>query len=539
MRVSITWPAAIAALLALAIALALALALALAPSAGAAQTFNSPVKLSNPPGAGEPSIAADPQGVVMVASPQTIPSVANGTPGTGLWISGDDGSSFGKGQLIGSFLGGGDDDIIYDQGTWYEADLEAAATEICQSKDTGKTWTGVGPVPDPSNCTTVNSGQAGPSDDRPWLTADPTDKARVYLTYHEFVSAQPIAFVTNNGGADDFTNPCGSLVTDPSIEANVPTDITGGTLVARPVVDKQGNLYVLFVTTTQAENAAAFSQGQPTGTFSQLYLAVSHDHCRSFSDYTVFDGSKLGTNTVQFGDIFNDLAIDGAGNLYIVGIGAIGKTAFPSTANAYVFSSTDHGAHWSKPFELSTPNAATMLPAAVGGPHAGQLAIGYYRTINGKTSPNDSTDKWTYSTAETGNATSASPTYSYADVNSGFDYHNGEICNLGILCGLIPGQPSDRSLADFSSATLDPQGCPLFVFAGNPTGSPGNNDSSNTFNFVTRQLAGCFATAASSTPTTSGTKHKKKHRGGKKRHRKHRKGKKIARKPKRLIGFTG
>lgn len=544
MRIRMTVGAAVAALL------------VMVPAANASQTFNTPVQLSNPPSGGEPSIAADPAGDVMVTSPQGIPSGVNGTPGTGLWISGDSGSTFAKGKLIGSYLGGGDDDVIYDQGTWYEADLEAAATEICQSTDTGKTWTGVGPIPDPSNCTTVNGGQAGPSDDRPWLTADPTDKQRVYLTYHEFVSAQPLAFVTNNGGGDGFANPCGSIVTDPTIESNVPTDITGGTLVARPVVDKSGDLYILFATTTQQENAQAFAQGQPSGTFSQLYLAVSKDHCQTFTDYTVFDGqAKYGPNTVQFGDIFNDLAIDGAGNLYVVGAGYVHSLS--NTSNVYLFSSTDHGQHWSGPYELDSAAAAHMLPAAVGGPQAGQLAIGYFRTINGVTDPNSSTGKWTYTTAYSTNAGTATPSFSYADPNPGYDYHNGEICNLGILCGTIPGQPSDRSLLDFTSVTLAPGGCPLYVFAGNPTGSPGNNTSQNTNNYVTRQLTECFGTTSTTsggTPATllgsSGRPHKpphKKHHHKKKHHKKkkhkqhrkhHNKRRHAARQPV-AVSFTG
>jgi len=484
---------------------ALAAVLTMVPAANASQTFNTPVKLSNPPSAGEPSIAADPSGNVMVASPQGIPAGANGSSGTGLWISGNSGDSFAQGTLIGSYLGGGDDDVIYDQGTWYEADLEAAATEICQSTDTGKTWTGVGPLPDPSNCTTINAGQAGPSDDRQWLTADPTDKQRVYLTYHEFVSAQPVAFRTDNGGGDDFANACGSLVTDPTIESNVPTDITGGTLVARPVVDKSGRLYVLFATTTQQENAQAFSQGQPSGTFSQLYLAVSKDHCQTFTDYTVFDGqAKYGLNTVQFGDIFNDLAIDGAGNLYVIGAGYVDSS--PNTANIYLFNSTDHGQQWNGPYRLDNPSSAHMLPAAVGGPQAGQLAVGYFRTINGVTDPNSSSGKWTYSTAYSTDASTGTPSFSYADPNPNYDYHNGEICNLGILCGTIPGQPSDRSLLDFTSVTLAPGGCPLYVFAGNPTGTAGNNTPQNTNNYVTRQLTECFSASGSNgTSGSSGT----------------------------------
>ncbi len=211
----------------------------------------------------------------------------------------------------------------------------------------------------------------GPSDDRPWLTAD--SKGTLYLTYHEFVTAQPLAFRSDNGGKDLFANSCGSIVTDPTIQANIPTDITGGTLVARPVTDAAGNFYILFATTTQQQNAAAFSAGQPSGTFSQLYLAVSHDHCKSFTDYTVFDGSKLGTNTVQFGDIFNDLAIDGAGNLYVIGTGFVGHKAFATTTNVYLLRSTDHGAKWSQPQLIGQTNAAHMLPAAVGGPKSGDL----------------------------------------------------------------------------------------------------------------------------------------------------------------------
>lgn len=515
---------------------ALAGLLVMAPGAAAAPKFTMPVRLGGAPSGGEPSITVAPTGVVMVAGPQGIPSGVGGTPGTGLWISKNDGSSFGKGRYIGSYLGGGDDDIIFDRGTWYMGDLEAAATEVCQSTNNGATWTGVGPVPDPSHCTTVNGGQAGFSDDRPWLTPDPTDPKRIYLTYHEFVSAQPLAFVSNNGGGDDFTNPCGSIVTDPSIEANVPTDVTGGTLVARPAVDRKGDLYVLFAATTQQENAAAAAKGMPSGTFSQLYLAVSKNHCQSFTDYTVFDGQKkYGMNTVQFGDIFNDLAIDGAGNLYAVGVGYIGHKQFASTANVYVLSSKDHGQHWSAPVRLGTPHSADMLPAAVGGPRPGELAIGYLRTFNGVTDPNSLKGKWTYSTAESRDATGAHPKFSYADVRAGYSYHNGQICNAGILCGL-PGEPSDRSLADFTSVALDPHACPLFTFAANPTGTPSTNGPTNTKNYVTRQRTDCLNSSTHSRSRRHRHRAARRHLHRRATGRAHRR---ATHRPKRARGFTG
>jgi hypothetical protein len=467
----------------------------LAPAAGAT-SFTSPVKLTGATG-GEPSIVTDPFGDAFVSGPQGIPAGANESEGVGFWRSTNDGTSFAPAKIIGSNSGGGDSDLLFAHNALYVADLEASTAQICKSTDRGLTFNGIGPTPDPNHCTTTNGGQAGPSDDREWLTAAPD--GTLYLTYHEFVSAQPVAFRSDTAGGDDFSNACGSLVTDPTIEANVPTDITGGTLVAKPVTDSQGNLYVLFSTSTQHENALAQSQGQPSGTFSQLYLAVSHDKCKTFTDYTVFDGEKrYGENTVQFGDIFNDLAIDGADNLYVIGAGYIGQTQFAKTANVYLFHSSNHGQSWSSPQQIGDSNAAHMLPAAAAGPRAGQLSIGYFRTINGVTDPNSTAGKWTYATAQSTTANGGSPSFTYSDVNPGFVYHNGEVCNEGILCGTTPNGPSDRSLLDFTAAAIDTHGCTLYTFAGNPTGSPGKNDGTNTFNYVTRQTSSCFQTAAGS-----------------------------------------
>lgn len=464
-----------------------------------AASFTPPVKLTGPAG-GEPSIATDGKGNVYVDGPQGIPAGANGGPGIGFWKSADDGSTFGPGKAIGSLAGGGDSDVLTTpDGTVYVDDLEAVSSQVCKSTDQGNTFTGVGALPDPSGCTAVApTAQVGPSDDRPWLTTD--RQGTLYLTYHEFVSAQPLAFRSDNGGADSFSHTCGSIITDPTIEANVPTDITGGTLVAKPTTDAAGNFYVLFSTTTQDQNLAA-APGQPSGTFSQLYVAVSHDHCATFTDHVVYDGRAKGVNTTQFGDIFNVITADGAGNLYAIGAGFVNSpTPFSPTTNVYVSSSSDQGQTWKGPTLVGATNAAHMLPAAVGGPAAGQLALGYFQTTNGKTDPNDLGGKWTYTTAETNNALAAQPSFSFSDVNPGFTYHNGQICNAGILCGATPNGPSDRSLLDFTSATVDPAGCPLFTFAGNPGGTPATNgDPGMTSNYATRQLSGCFhppATAA-------------------------------------------
>jgi hypothetical protein len=457
-------------------------------------SFAPVVRLTGAAG-GEPSIVSDAASNVIVTGPQGIPSGANGIPGIAVWVSHNGAGTFVPAALHGSYLGGGDSDVaVTPNGTFYIADLEAAASAICKSTNHGATFSSIGPVPDPLGCNGVVVGQAGPSNDREWLTPD--GNQRVYLTYHEFVSAQPLMFRDDHAGNDLFTDgPCGPLITDPAIEANVPTDLTGGTLVSKPVLDRNGTIYVMFTTTTQAQNVTGLTQGQPSGSFSQVYLAVSTDHCQSFTDHTVYDGSKLGTNSVQFGDIFNALAIDGGGNLYAVAAGYVGTTSYAKSASVFLLSSSNGGRSWTAPFKLTSGTEADMLPAATGGGKSGELAVGYFRTINGVTDPNNAAAKWTYQAEVTRNAAAAHPTFEAAPVatkadGSPFVFHIGDICNQGILCGLVPGSNGDRSLLDFTSVTPLPSGCPAYTFAGNPSGK---NDSADTSNYVAVATKDCLS----------------------------------------------
>jgi hypothetical protein len=467
--------------------------------------FAIPVGLAGGVG-GEPSVATDGLGNVLIGGPQGVPG------GQGAyWTSHNHGAQFGSAPtytnnlatIYGGATGGGDEDIAFNPndgspyaGRIYIADLAATHSTVCFSTDHGNTFNAIGPVPDPNHCQATTLGATTPSSDRQWLTAD--RNGRAYITDHEFVSAQPRMWTTSNGGADQFVTPCGPIVTDPTIEANVPTDVTGGTLVSKPMVDSAGNIYVLFTTTTQSQNAAALAAGQSSGTFSQAYLAVSNDRCTSFTDHTIFDGAATHpANSVQFGDIFNDLVIDPAGNLYAVAAGYIGTTPFAKKADIYLFSSTNHGVSWSPYRQVNTDVGAHVLPAAAAGLSAGQLAIGYFRTTNANTDPNNAADVWTYTAAESTNALSLKTAFTFTDMpaaagTTGNTYHYGDICTSGILCGTgIPGTGTDRSLLDFTSAAVDSDGCMFLTFAGNPR-SASTNTTEPTLNYVTKQQAACF-----------------------------------------------
>ena len=495
-------------------ALVSAVTLFLTVSAHAAGiAFATPTQLLAGSG-GEPLVSTDLLGNVVVSSPQGV----GGGEGD-YWVSHNHGATWPATPLtLGGPTGGGDEDNAFapNDGSAYAnrlyiADLAATYSTVCTSTDHGATFNAVGAAPDPNHCMSTPLGQVGPSSDRQWLTTD--TNGRAYLTYHEFNSALPLAFTTTNGGADGFATQCGSIIgaNDPLIAQYVPQDITGGTLVSKPVVDAQGNLYVLFTTTTQQENAAALAAAKPTGTFSEAFMAVSTDHCATFNDYTIYDGynsnlpcsSVPSCNGVQFGDIFNDLEIDSAGNLYSIADGFVGTTPFATTTDIYLFTSpaSSHGQTWSGPIKLTNNGQGHMMPAAATGPIPGQLAIGYFETVNGITDPTNTSAQWGYTVIETDDAGSASPTFTSTQMTGGSGtggniYHIGAICNLGIICLPTSGS-GDRSLADFTSAAMDADGCPFFSWAGNPGG-----DSAGTSNYVTKQTAGCFQVLPASTPET-------------------------------------
>jgi hypothetical protein len=477
------------------VALVCALAVSLAgviPTSYAARVarFGAPVKLAGGCG-GEPSIDHDQTGHIYVSSPKGIlagvascEGIGTGAGGIATWVSADGGKTFGPKITAGTLNGGGDSDTTVDPktGDVYVADLEAAAADVCVSHDHGQTY--VTAVTGAESCTTpINfTGQGGPDNDREWVVVyGPTiayPHRDVYLAFHDFSLGIPLVYRSQDGG------PFVPLTPPPVADPGFAAAVANGTVVAKPVVDAAGTIYALV--TTQAPG---------NGPLNHLWLIKSTDHGGTWTATSVFDGS---TSDAHLGLIFNDLAIDGAGNLYALALG--NATGAVPPANAYLFSSKNHGATWSAPVPINTDHRALALPALSGGPNAGDLALGWYHSTN-TADPNDGTGLWVYQSLETRNATSATPTFVAATLgateNPNGYVHQGSICTLGILCAPSPTDPTsgNRNLADFTSVTIDQTRCAVYTYADD--GAIVADQSNFAFdlvnNDVTRQKRSCFS----------------------------------------------
>src|SRR3954447_18653217 len=445
---------------------------------------------------GEPSLAFDPNGDghVYVTAPQFIPTGANNAcnqlgqafdvpflcspttspTGIGYWASDDGGGSWPRSGTTGTANGGGDSDVaVLPDHAVLAADLEAADAAICISKDFAKTW---------SNCSNgITANHTGPENDREWLTVA---GKTVYLSYHDFTAGIPIIERSDDGGQT--WQPCGNVI-DPSVATTYTPQ--GGTLVAKPLVDKDGTVYVEFITPD--------SSAPPVGAkLNNVYIAVSpKGGCSGgaqFKNYKVFADPSA-----DLGKIFLADGIDGGGQLYIL---AGGKTNSSQTnTDLWMFTSTDGGQHWSKPIQANPPElTANVFPWIDGGPHKGQVAIGWFGT-NTSPDPNNLTSQWRYYGGE---SLDGGQSFAYTTITPDV-IHYGYICTQGIFCGLVPPGQGNRNLADFASVAIDPgTGCAAAAFPGDPYNRPDvangpDNFSSSSYFARQQSNAACFTAANS------------------------------------------
>jgi hypothetical protein len=478
--------------------LAIAIALcAAAPASAGALTFDAPFQLphGDPKGdpflsGGEPSIAFDPagDGHTYVVAPQGIP-VAIGfligsttqQKGIAYWASDDHGRTWPRSGNTGSLIGGGDSDVeVLSDHTVLTADLQAVAAAICTSTDFAKSF------PDCENGLVTK--EAGPENDRQWLTRG-TKPGEVYLTYHDFVAGLPLIFRSTDKGAS--FQPCGSII-EPGGPAAKTYTPTGGTLVSKPIVAPDGTIFVEFTTPSSAAPIGA--------KLNNLWMAVAKGGC---GVNTVFKNYKIYSDPgADLGRIFQQAARDGSGRLYVTAAGQ--AKAGQSDSDMYLFTSADEGKTWSAPIKVNPPAlGANVFPTVAAGDHAGEAFVGWFGTST-SSDPNNTTNQWRYYGAATYDG---GQTFNLTTVTAD-PIHYGDICTQGLFCGLIPGQPGNRNLADFASAAVDPaDGCLALAIPGDPYNRPDldngpNNSSSSAYVALQADRAACFTAANSGKPAS-------------------------------------
>jgi hypothetical protein len=410
-------------------------------------------------GGGEPSLGFDPVSGdhVYVTAPQGIPTgvgnalgVSDSAVGVAYWASDDGGVSWPRSGTTGAFNGGGDSDVeVLRDHSVLVADLEAAGAAICTSHDFAATFDGCKGG--------LASNQQGPENDREWLTRG-TRPGEVYLTYHDFAGGFPIIERSTDGGQT--FSPCGTII-DPGGPAAKNYTPSGGTLVSKPVIGQDGTVYVEFSTPDQS--------APPVGAgLNHLYMGVAKGGCTGntvFQDHLIYEDAGA-----DLAKIFQAQAIDGGGELYVL---TGGKTkAAQKPTSLWLFTSTDGGQKWSAPQAVNPPQlTANVFPTIAGGAAKGEFAFGWFGTATSP-DPNTQTNQWRFYAGE---SLDGGKTIAYATVTPD-PIHYGDICTQGIFCGLIPGEPGNRNLADFASVAVHPQsGCPALAIPGDPYNRPDIN----------------------------------------------------------------
>lgn len=389
------------------------------------------------PGGGEPSMQDDGHGHIYITTPLGTGSI--GGTGVKFWRSSDDGASFPEPVTTGgTLLGGSDSDVASDAsgGNVWIADLAAAYSNVLHSTDFGKTF--------------PSQSQTGPEDDREWIT--PLGKSLI-LTYHDLAQNIPMIYISTDQGATWAPGGTAGMVIAPGSTGF--SDTKCNTLVSKPVTDAQGNLYILTNTSTLAEDLSVGCAAPAP--LDRLYLSVSHDGGHSFTTMLVNDISAASTGRAHsgtWGNTFNQLGIDAAGNLYIDAAGTLDGSA---PLQNYLLVSTDHGRTFSAPIRTDASPDAQLFPAIAAG-QKGQVAVGYYQGHKPLNTADGSDFQFVID--ETLNATSAHPTFTHSVLTplKGTTPHPDGICTAGIFCGTPLSAGGNRNLADFESMTVDPTG---------------------------------------------------------------------------------
>ena len=476
--------------------------------------FGREVIVDNQRVTGEPSMTIDGQDRIYVSTPYGFLTTASF-----VWRSVDHGMSFhlvpGNAPPVGKPLvtcvGGGDSGLAVDAANrLYFVDLQGL-TDVSNSvsADLGATWS--------TTCDAANDTGV----DRPWIAAfgDPQAGGALYQTVDEVEQCigvcQPnlgevgsnIVEITRSQDGTTFTPLPAQQIELDGIVSGIVTDSSGGVYIAHTaLVDANGNLIngsdangnsnaIVVVrfpngynqTTATVLNGQTLCQAQPTTCTTEVAYRGALN--------------SSGNSTITVGQDFAPIAIDRAGNLYVVWAQAPVDNSsgqVSGTSQIYLAVSTNHGASWGPPVKVTavTPTLQTNLfPwVAVGDP--GRVDIVWYGTPTLGSCPNQPCGSsaiiahWSVMMAQSLNAIvngqpNSNPTFTTAAVSE-VSNHYGAICTFGISCTT----GGDRGLLDFISVTVGLKGEANVVWADAVNQNSDASGTSSALIGFNRQYAG-------------------------------------------------
>jgi len=313
----------------------------------------------------------------------------------------------------------------------------------------------------------------------------------VYNAYHDFVASNVWVSRSTDGGAT-WTNTPGSQFNaiqpgSAAAASSLCNTYPGGVAVDQNGTQHQGRVYVVWNagdTPQNQSNGCNVSSAQP---FDHIFLSYSDDNGSTWTTHTVFNDPcapsppvpPVNPTTCQDTSAgWTPVAVDDAGNVYVAFTWI--DTSKPSPRyDVYLEVSKDGGNTWNggslgtglgfldapgAPIDVTAnlPGTSFYPELAAGG--NGGVDLGLYNTafttqpgMFNKAGAQPESAVWDVYMAQSLNALDAAPSWTISKVTTHPNYF-GDICTVGIACGLVPGVPGDRILADNFGISVAPDG---------------------------------------------------------------------------------
>ncbi|MGI8827780.1 MAG: hypothetical protein ACR2JC_19535 [Chloroflexota bacterium] len=305
----------------------------------------------------------------------------------------------------------------------YVSSLELANVAVSTSQDKGASWS-INP-----KAATISG------DDREWIAAEGASK--VCISYRD-LAAIGIHVDCSLDAGTTFLQEGEAQDTN---HVYTRTNFEIGNLAIDPK-----NHYV-YQTFSSIDSGDTVNCQNPTSTqcnFHVVYMAVSTDGGKTFTDYPVYDNPN---RSVSYGHQFVNVSVDKAGNVYSV---------YCDNHNIYYSVSTNHGKTWSAPSRVNSfaANTAIFPWSTVLAP--GKIDIVYYGTAfyDGKTAPDayPVTAKWYVYFAQD---LAATTNHNFTQTQATPQYiHSGGVCEGGVTC--TGNSSANRDLFDDFGVAANP-----------------------------------------------------------------------------------